>query len=88
MAVLICARREHTYEIEAATLLLASKQWIPVEGVHELPLVQALVDAKNMHKHRGVKAERSRCEARARACPRGRSAPSGLTRPRSAIGAS
>jgi hypothetical protein len=23
----------------------ASEQWIPVEGVHELPLVRALVDA-------------------------------------------
>jgi hypothetical protein len=45
MAALIRARREHTYEIDTATLLLASEQWIPVEGVHELPLVQALVDA-------------------------------------------
>ncbi len=45
MAALIRARRELTYEIDTATLLLASEQWIPVEGVHELPLVQALVDA-------------------------------------------
>tara|TARA_B100001105_G_scaffold246270_2_gene229814 strand:+ start:8408 stop:9616 length:1209 start_codon:yes stop_codon:yes gene_type:complete len=44
MAALIRARREHTYEIDTATLLLASEQWILVEGVHELPLVQALVD--------------------------------------------
>ena len=46
MAALIRARREHTYEIDTATLLLASEQWIPLEGVHELPLVQALVDAR------------------------------------------
>jgi hypothetical protein len=44
LAALIRARREHTYEIDTATLLLASEQWIPFEGVHELPLVQALVD--------------------------------------------
>lgn len=46
MAALIRARREHTYEIDTATLLLASEQWIPVDGVHELPLLQALVDAR------------------------------------------
>lgn len=45
ITALIRARREHTYEIDTATLLLASEQWIPVEGVHELPLVQALIDA-------------------------------------------
>jgi hypothetical protein len=46
MVALIRARREHTYEIDTATLMLASEQWIPVDGVHELPLVQALVDAQ------------------------------------------
>jgi hypothetical protein len=44
MAALIRARREHTYEIESASLMLTSGHWIPVEGVHELPLVHALVD--------------------------------------------
>lgn len=44
LAALIRARREHTYEIELASLMLTSEHWIPVEGVHELPLVQALVD--------------------------------------------
>ncbi len=44
MAALIRARREHTYEIDAASLMLTSEHWIPVEGIHELPLVQALVD--------------------------------------------
>jgi hypothetical protein len=43
MAALIRARREHTYEIDAASLMLTSEHWMPVEGVHELPLVQALV---------------------------------------------
>lgn len=43
MAVLIRARREYTYEIDAASLMLTSEHWIPVEGVHELPLIDALV---------------------------------------------
>lgn len=44
MAALIRARREHTYEIDAASLVLTSEHWIPVEGIHELPLVHALVE--------------------------------------------
>ena len=43
MAALICARREHTYEIDSVSLVLTSEQWIPIEGVHELPLINALV---------------------------------------------
>ncbi len=46
MAALVGARREHTYEIEAASLMLTSEHWIPVEGVHELPLVHALVEQR------------------------------------------
>lgn len=43
IAALIRARREFTYEIDAMSLVLASEHWIPVEGVHELPLIDALV---------------------------------------------
>lgn len=43
LAALIRARREFTYEIEAASLMMTSEHWIPVEGVHELPLIDALV---------------------------------------------
>lgn len=43
LAALIRARREHTYEIDAASLMLTNEQWIPVEGVHELPLIAALI---------------------------------------------
>ncbi|MDO8311605.1 MAG: DUF1173 family protein, partial [Sideroxyarcus sp.] len=46
MTALIRARREQTYEIDAASLMLTSEHWIPVEGVHELPLVHALVDQR------------------------------------------
>ncbi|MEP6875987.1 MAG: DUF1173 family protein, partial [Burkholderiales bacterium] len=45
MTALIRARREHAYEIDAASVMLTSAQWIPVEGVHELPLIDALVAA-------------------------------------------
>jgi hypothetical protein len=44
LAALIRARREDTYEIELASLMLASETWIPLEGVHEAPLVRALVE--------------------------------------------
>jgi hypothetical protein len=43
LAALVRARREYTYEIDAASLMLASSDWIPLEGVHEVPLVQALI---------------------------------------------
>jgi hypothetical protein len=43
LAALVKARREHTYEIDAASLMLASEQWIPLDGVHDLALVQELV---------------------------------------------
>jgi Protein of unknown function (DUF1173) len=43
LAALVRERREYTYEIDAASLMLASSEWIPLEGVHEAPLVQALV---------------------------------------------
>jgi hypothetical protein len=43
MAALICARREYTYEIDSVSLMLTSEQWIPIEGVHELPLIETLV---------------------------------------------
>lgn len=44
LVALIRARREHTYEIDTASLMLTSEHWIPIEGIHELPLVQALGD--------------------------------------------
>ncbi|EER62127.1 protein of unknown function DUF1173 [Acidovorax delafieldii 2AN] len=46
MAALIHARREFTYEIDAASLMLVSEQWIPVDGVHELPLIDGLIAQK------------------------------------------
>ena len=43
MSALIRSRREFTYEIDTASLMMTSEQWIPIEGVHELPLIDALV---------------------------------------------
>lgn len=43
LAALIKARREFTYELDAASMMMLSEQWIPVEGVHELPLIDALI---------------------------------------------
>ncbi|WP_326533678.1 DUF1173 family protein [Pseudorhodoferax sp.] len=43
MAALVRASSECAIEVEAATLMLVSKDWIPLEGVHELALVEALI---------------------------------------------
>ncbi len=43
LLALVRARRAYTYEIDAASLMLASQDWLPLEGVHELPLIAALV---------------------------------------------
>lgn len=42
MAALIYAKREHTYQIQSVTLMLVTEQWVPLDGLHELPLVEAL----------------------------------------------
>lgn len=46
MTALIRARREYTYEIDAASLMLTDERWIPLDGLHELGLVHALVEQR------------------------------------------
>lgn len=46
IAALVGARREHTYEIEAASLMLTTEHWIPIEGIHELQLIHSLVEQR------------------------------------------
>ncbi|MBT9598489.1 MAG: DUF1173 domain-containing protein [Vitreoscilla sp.] len=46
VAALLRARREYTYEIDAASMMLTNETWIPVEGVHELPLLRALIEQR------------------------------------------
>ena len=41
-AALIYAKREHTYQVDVLTLMLVTDQWIPLDGLYELPLVEAL----------------------------------------------
>ena len=44
IGALIRARSEYTYEIDSATLMMTTAQWIPVDEVYELALIQDLVD--------------------------------------------
>lgn len=43
LTALIKERREHLYEIDTVSLMLASAQWIPLEGVHEVVLLDTLI---------------------------------------------
>lgn len=42
MAALVYVRREHLYQVDALTMMLVTDQWIPLEGLHELALVERL----------------------------------------------
>lgn len=41
---LVRARRELTLELDRASMVLTTEEWIPLEGVHEAPLIRALVE--------------------------------------------
>ena len=44
MTALIRAKREHVYEVDALSMMMASEHWIPVDGAHEIELIHALVE--------------------------------------------
>jgi hypothetical protein len=46
ICALIYAKREHTYQIDTASFMLTTDNWIPIEGVHEVDLIQALTEQK------------------------------------------
>lgn len=46
LCALVYMKREHIYQIDTASVILATANWIPVDGVHELGLLQALTDRK------------------------------------------
>ncbi|MDB5924552.1 MAG: hypothetical protein JWN13_3488 [Betaproteobacteria bacterium] len=46
ICALIYAKREHTYQVDTATFMLTTDQLIPIEGMHELELINALVERK------------------------------------------
>jgi hypothetical protein len=46
MCALIYAKREHVYQIDAASVMLTTENWIPLEGIHEADFVQALTEQR------------------------------------------
>lgn len=46
LCALIYAKREHSYQVDSITLMLTSFHWIPLDGLHELRLINALVEMK------------------------------------------
>lgn len=51
ICALIYAKREHTYQIDTASLMLTTEHWIPIEGTHEVDLIEALTQ----HRRRFMK---------------------------------
>lgn len=45
MAAVIYAAQEGYYQIESMTMMLVSDQWIPVDGVYEIPLIEQLIES-------------------------------------------
>lgn len=43
LCAVVSARRDHTYEIEAAGVIMTTIDWIPVEGAHEILLLEYLI---------------------------------------------
>ena len=42
MAALVYAKREHVYQVDMVSMMLTTDQWIPLDGLHELPLIEEL----------------------------------------------
>ncbi len=42
MAALIYAKGEHVYQVDTISMMLTTESWIPLDGLHELPLIEAL----------------------------------------------
>jgi hypothetical protein len=42
LAALIYAKREHLYQVDTLSLMLVTDQWVPIEGLHELDLIEEL----------------------------------------------
>jgi hypothetical protein len=51
LCALVYAKREHTYQIDIASFMLVTENWIPIEGTHEADLIQILTE----HKRRFMK---------------------------------
>jgi len=46
IGALIYAKREHTYQVDTASFMLTTENWIPIEGVHEADFIQALTEQR------------------------------------------
>lgn len=46
LCALVYAKREYTYQIDTASLMLTTENWIPIEGIHEADLIQVLTEQK------------------------------------------
>jgi hypothetical protein len=46
LAALVFARRERTYQIDTLSMMLTTDRWIPIEGPHELPLIDRLCEER------------------------------------------
>lgn len=44
MAALVYAKREQNYAVDALSMMLTTDRWIPIEDVHELPLIERLCE--------------------------------------------
>lgn len=42
MAALVYAKREHVYQVDTVSMMLTTDQWIPLDGLYELPLIEVL----------------------------------------------
>src|SRR5205823_733322 len=46
ICALIHAKREHTYQIDTASFMLTTDNWIPIDGIHEVDLIQVLTERR------------------------------------------
>ena len=42
MAALVYAKRDHIYQVDTVSMMLTTDQWVPLDGLYELPLIEAL----------------------------------------------
>jgi hypothetical protein len=46
VGALIYAKAEHMYQVDTASFMLTTDQWIPIDGLHEIDLISRLVEQK------------------------------------------
>lgn len=48
VCALVFAKREYTYQVDTASFMLVTENWIPIEGVHEVALMNALTEQQRI----------------------------------------